>query len=153
MLFFILLIWNPVQSFSFILHYAKAPYSTMLKLISNFQLSCIAQKQVFLDLCHCHTKRRLGWHQTSQVFFWYETDYKIICDNGCCLHGWHIHSMRQYRLFRVVFFRVPNELTYILCTSNAQNGFESHMSKNKDFTRWQLLLGADEVDALYDNWY
>ena len=31
----------------------------------------------------CHIKRRLGWLQLNQTFFWYDTDYKIVGDEVC----------------------------------------------------------------------
>ncbi len=30
------------------------------------------------DLCHCHAKRRLVWHQPSQAFFGYDADCKFV---------------------------------------------------------------------------
>ena len=40
-------------------------------------------KQVFWDLCYCHTKRGLCWHHPSQDFVWYDTCFRIVL---CCLH-------------------------------------------------------------------
>ena len=39
-------------------------------------------KKTGLKICRFHTKKRLGLHQPSQAFFWYDTDYKIVF---CCL--------------------------------------------------------------------
>ncbi len=43
---------------------------------------------VFRDniYCWCHTKRRLGWHQPSRAFFWYDTD-NIICEDKISING------------------------------------------------------------------
>ena len=35
-------------------------------------VSSTDQKRKFTELCHCHTKRGVGRHQLSQVFFWYD---------------------------------------------------------------------------------
>ena len=40
-------------------------------------------KQVFVK--HCHTKRRLDWHQPCQSFFWYNINYAIVL--YFCLHS------------------------------------------------------------------
>ena len=40
-------------------------------------MSRVLQKQV---LIYCHNKRRLGWHQPTQAFFWYDTHYH--CGNS-----------------------------------------------------------------------
>ncbi len=45
----------------------------------NFWLAALDLLYHFIifDNPDCHTKGRLGWHQPSQAFFWYDTRYKI----------------------------------------------------------------------------
>ena len=42
------------------------------------QMSTVFLKETLKELCCLHTKRRLCWHQPSQAFFWYETEYRIV---------------------------------------------------------------------------
>ena len=53
--------------------------------MSNTELSHVTQKQMFnmIFVITCRSKRRFGWHQPSQVFFWYDTDKRIVL---CCLY-------------------------------------------------------------------
>ncbi len=39
-----------------------------------WHISDVMQNQVFI---HCHAKRRQGWHQPSQAYFWYNIDYEL----------------------------------------------------------------------------
>ena len=45
--------------------------------IKMLQLSRVMLKHDY-DTCCCNSKQRLGWHQPSQAFFWYDAYYKIL---------------------------------------------------------------------------
>ena len=59
--------------------YKVAPISLFHLVI---HLKCVLLLRRNRDPCHCHTKRRLGWHQPTKAFFWYDTYYRIVL---CCL--------------------------------------------------------------------
>ncbi len=51
--------------------------------------SCKDRSQNF---CHCHIRRRLGWHQSRQIFFWHDTANRTPLR---CLHNFYsIASVR-----------------------------------------------------------
>ena len=69
-------------------------WSCVMGNTSQVKMSSIIQKEVlryFLLTTYsvqstpytCPTKRRLAWHQPNRVFFWYDSDYKIVL---CSLH-------------------------------------------------------------------
>ncbi len=63
-------IWN-----AFYFHQPGEVQVLLITLYFQIDVGSVALKQT-LDLFHCHTKRRPGWYQPSQAFFWYDTDYR-----------------------------------------------------------------------------
>ena len=59
-----------------------------------FLMMCVTwakwcKNRSFLDLCCCHIKRKLGWHQPSKVFFWNDIDSNPVVDASYLLLVWH----------------------------------------------------------------
>ena len=64
----------------------RGPHFKMFQTSLRVDLWC-AEQTIYIsnfpiNFGHCHAWRRLGWHQPSQAFFWYDPDYSAVL---CCL--------------------------------------------------------------------
>ena len=52
-------------------------------IVALYSFLAVPHKNRSVDLCCCKSRRRLGLHQPSQAFCWYDTNYRITL---CCVH-------------------------------------------------------------------